>query len=139
MNNMKTVELSGVIKFDSGSHDDFDKIKLVQKDGYKIDLVSRVAEMIDSFGQTGQVNYWISEKPKTKEQMIEKFLQSLYGSIEAKYEKTEHYYSTLTGGDTFYETELTIGGHNLHNELQEKDGMYLVIEFSFNQYKKAKA
>ena len=139
MNNMKTVELSGVIKFDKGDFSDFDKIKLVQKDGYKIDLVSRVAEMIDSFGSTGQVNYWISDKPKTKEQMIKGFLQQLYGSVEAKYEKNYHYYSTLTGGDTYYDTELTIGGHNLHNELLEKEGMYIVIDFSFNQYKKAKA
>lgn len=139
---MKTIELSGIINvtdsWDFDKDNNYSKIILIQSDGYRIDLVARIIEMVDSFGETGQVNYWISDKPKTKDEMVEGFLKKLYGHIEAKYDSDWHYYSTLTGGNMEYDTELKIGGHNLYNELQDKEGMFLIIELSFKEEEKIK-
>lgn len=130
---MKTLELSGVLEFDGSRWSDFVKIKLAQEDGLKIDLISRIKEATESFGSTGQVNYWICDKPCTKDEAVEAFLGNLYGGIKAEYEKNEVWYSTLTGGDTFYETNLVIGGHDLYKELKEKAGKFLIIEINLIQ------
>lgn len=125
---MKTMELSGVIKME---YDKWNKIILVQSDGLKVDLLARIVEMVNSFGTTGQVNYWVSDKPTTKDEAVEKFLEKLYGKIEAEYETNSYYYSTSTGGGVEYDCELTIGGHNLYRELADKEGKFLIIELSF--------
>ena len=130
---MKTVELSGTLKFQSGEWSDNDRIKLIQEDGLQVDLVARIKEATDSFGKTGQVNYWICEKPCTKDEAIEAFLGHLYGGIEAGYDKVYTYYSTLTGGSTDYETELRIGGHNLYRELKGQTGKFLIMEINLIQ------
>ena len=130
---MKTIELSGTLEFSNGGWSTFDKIKLVQEDGLKIDLVARLKEATESFGATGQVNYWVCDSPKTKEEAIEEFIGYLYGGIEAGYEKREVWYSTLTGGDTFYDTNLMIGGHDLYKELLGKEGKFLIIEINLIQ------
>lgn len=125
---MKTIELSGIIKFE---HDDWDKLKLVQEDGYKIDLVARFKEAYESFPkQEVQVNYWLSDKPCSKQKMQEAFLMKLCGNINADYEKNDYAYSSLTSG-TDYDTTLKIGGHNLYNELRMEEGKFIIIELNF--------
>lgn len=125
---MKTLELSGFIKIE---YDKWSKIMLVQDDGLKIDLMGRIIEMVNSFGTTGQVNYWLGFNKITKDEAFEKFLEKLYGHVSAEYESNSYYYSTLTGGGVEYDCELTIGGHNLYRELSGKEGMYLIIELAF--------
>ena len=127
---MKTMELSGIIEI---GVDNWDKIILVQKDGLRVDLLGRIIEMVSSFGNTGQVNYWISDNPISKDEAVEKFLEKLYGRIDAEYEAYHYYYSTLTGGGVDYDCELTIGGHNLYRELADKEGKFLIIELSFKE------
>lgn len=137
---MKTIEISGWIEIGSGGWSGFDTIKLIQEDGFKIDLVSRIKEFVDSFGATGQVNYWISDKQITKEDAIDSFLKNLYGNINAEYDKREVWYSTLTGGDTFYDTTLKIGGHDLFKELNGKQGKFMIFEMTLvKKDKKEKA
>ncbi len=130
---MKTIELSGILEFNDCGWSDFGQIKLIQEDGLKIDLVSRIKEATESFGHTGQVNYWICEKPTTKEDAIEAFLGHLYGGVDAGYEKREVWYSTLTGGDTFYDTNLKIGGHDLYKELLTKKGKFIILEIHLKE------
>src|SRR5690349_6208376 len=125
---VKTIELSGIIKKE---WDDWDKIKLVQSDGYKIDLVSRFREAIESYpNKKVQVNYWLSDKPCTKNEMTENFLKKLYGSAEAEYEKNYYRYSSWTSG-TDYDTVLSVGGHNLYYELANEDGRFIILELNF--------
>lgn len=123
-----TIQLSGIIKFE---YSDWDKIKLVQEDGYKIDLVGRFIEATESFpNQKIQVNYWLSDTPKTKEEMIGGVLTQHYGNLSANYDKTEFSYSSYTSG-TDYDTNLKVGGHDIYRELREQQGKYIVIELNF--------
>ena len=123
---MKQVQLSGIIRFEENNS--FPQIKLIQEGGYKIDLVSRFIEIDESFPKSKiQVNYWLSEKPCTKNEMLENTLRRLFGDINAEYEKSEYNYSSLTGGWD-YDTTLQIGGHNLFDELREEEGRFMIIE-----------
>ena len=125
---MKTIELSGVIKFE---WNDFEKIKLIQEDGYKIDLVGRFKEAIESFPNAKvQVNYYLSEKVCTRKEMVEGFLNKLYGAIAADYEKNDYRYSSWTSG-TDYDTTLKIGGHNMIDELRNEAGKFIIIDINF--------
>lgn len=125
---MKTIELSGILKFE---YDSWDKIKLIQEDGYKIDLVGRFQEAYENFhNKKVQVNYWLSNKPCTKQEMTEGFLRKLYGIIDAEYERNDYNYSSWTSG-TDYDTKLWIGGHNLYSELRNEQGRFIIIELNF--------
>ena len=123
------IELKGIIKYDWP--DNWQTIKLVQEDGYKIDLVGRFKEAIESFpNMEFQVNYYLSNKPCTKEEILEGFLKKLFGAIDASYEANGYYYSSWTSG-TEYDTNLTIGGHDLFTELKNEEGKFLFLELNF--------
>src|SRR5687767_7769977 len=105
---MKTIELKGIIKIE---RDTWDKIKLISDDGYKIDLVGRFQEMQDSFKKhLCQINYWVTDSPKTKDQMLEGWLQTLFGGIDAEYGAETYYGSSQTGSWTEEWTRLKVGG-----------------------------
>ena len=123
------IELKGIIKYDWP--DNWQTIKLVQEDGYKIDLVGRFKEAIESFpNMEFQVNYYLSNKPCTKEEILEGFLKKLFGAIDASYEANGYYHSSWTSG-TEYDTNLTIGGHDLFTELKNEEGKFLFLELNF--------
>ena len=124
---MKTFDFSGFIKFE---YDSFDKIKLVQTDGFKIDLVNRFSEIKDNFPDIKlQVNYWLSDSECTKDKMTENFLRKLFGDLSADYEVNSYCYSSWTSGID-YAIVLSIGGHDLYNELKDKEGKFLIIEIN---------
>lgn len=121
------MELSGTIKYE---WDDFEKIVLVQEDGYKIDLVSRFCEIKNSFpNKPVQVGYYISNTVKSRDEMVEGFLKTLYGGLSADYERDDYAYSSWTQG-TDFNTYLLIGGHSLFAELREEEGNFIVIEIN---------
>ena len=123
------IELSGYIEFKSGQ---YGQIKLVQENGFKVDLVGRFKEAVESYPEMSlQVSYFLSETPKTKDEMVEGFLKKLYGGVHAAYEASEYCYSSYTRG-VDYETHLKIGGHDLYRELYDHQGKYIVIVLSFN-------
>lgn len=129
---MKTVDLSGTIKFDS---DDGEKIYLVNGQ-HETNLVEEFEEAVTENGNQVQLNYWISDTPCTKEQMIEGWLKKLYGVIETDCEEifqgswTFENASTV-GYDRYY--KLQIGGHNLFDELSEQDGRFIILELNFGK------
>ncbi len=130
---MKTIELSGIIKFEYC--DDFSKVKLLQDDGYKIDLVNRFNEVKESFPDSKfQINYWLSNEPCSKDEIVEGMLQKLYGFIEAGYEKEDYCYSSWTSG-TDYNTTLKIGGHNLDWELMDEKDRFMILEINIDDTK----
>jgi hypothetical protein len=126
---MKTITFSGFIKIDYSGN--WQTIKLVQEDGFKIDLINRFKEAVESFDNYEvQVNYYISDNACTKNEMVEGWLKKLYGSVDASYEANEYRYSSWTSG-TDYDTNFTVGGHNLLSELSQEDGKFIIIELNF--------
>lgn len=126
---MKTITLSGIIKFEYS--DSWETIKLVQEDGYKIDLVNRFKEAVESFNNSQvQVNYYLADNPCTKNEMVEGWLKKLVGAIDAGYEANGYAYSSWTSG-TDYDTNLSVGGHNLLSELRSEEGRFMIIEINF--------
>ena len=75
------------------------------------------------------VRYWISDRPSTKDQVCEDYLQFLYGNSECIY---VHRYSEITG---HYGTdeEINIGGHNLISELKCEVGNFLILEIDHTE------
>jgi len=129
---MKTIELSGIIKFE---YDNWNKVKLLQEDGYKIDLVNRFSEIKESYPNSKfQINYWLSDKICTKDEIVEGLLQKLYGFIEAGYEQEDYHYSSWTNG-TDYNTTLKIGGHNLDIELIDEEDRFMILEINVEDTK----
>ena len=128
---MKKVTISGVIK--SVWPDSFKSIKLVQKDGYMIDLVGRAKEASESYiGYSVQVSYYLSDEVCTKNEMVEGWLKTISGAIEADYKTSSYRYSSWTHG-TDYDTILNIGRHDLFSELNGQEGMFVIIEFNFKK------
>jgi hypothetical protein len=128
---MKTVTLSGTLKFDL---DDFTMVYLIQEDGYKLDLVKRFAEAISNYGSGGvQVSYWLSDKPCTKNEMVEGWLRKFYGEVEAEYQSEDYCYSIWTHG-TDYNTILKVGGHDLYRELLDEEDKFLILEMNFKPH-----
>jgi hypothetical protein len=130
---MKTIVLSGIINFDS---DDGETIYLLNGKQHKINLVDAFEEEVAENGNEVQLNYWISNKPCAKEQMLEGWLKKLYGIIETDCDEifqgswTFENASTV-GYDKYY--KLQIGGHNLFDELREQDGKFIILELNFDK------
>lgn len=123
-----TIQLSGIISYEYFT---FQTIKLIQQDEYKIDLVSRFREAIESFGMCNcQVSYWLADKRCSKNKMTEELLNKISGSLAANYEKSDYQYSSWTSG-TDYDTILKIGGHDLMEELRSQNGRFIIIELNF--------
>ena len=128
---MITVELKG--KIEKGWSKNWQTIKLLQEDGYKIDVVGRFKEATESFPNMElQVRYYLSNNVCTKEEIQEGFLKKLFGSVDANYEANEYAYSSHTSGID-YDTNLTIGGHDLFAELYNQDGRFILIELNFKK------
>lgn len=122
------VWLSGIV---TKGHvfDNWHTIKLEHPDGYKIDLLLRLREWADSYGNKVAVKYWLTDKPMTKEQAQEGFLRTLLGAITADMEANRYSYSELTSG-VDYDTELKVGGHDLLRELQGQQGKHMWLHLS---------
>ena len=124
---MKSIQLQGIIKFE---YNTWNKLKLIQPDGYKIDVVDRFKEAKESFPKSKfQVNYWLSNNPCTKDEILEGFLRKLYGDISADYESNGYCYSSYSSG-TYYDTTLQIGGHDLITELSSEQDRFIIIELN---------
>lgn len=130
---MKTIELSGFIKIESC--DPWTRIKLVQEDGYKIDLINRVQEAIENYPKHSiQVSYYLSNKACTINEMIEGWLRKLSGSVKIGYDKNEYSYSSWTSG-VDYDTEFIVGKHNIYRELICEQGKFIIIQLNFKETK----
>lgn len=122
---MKTFDLSGVIHH---QYDEHSRIQLIQPDGSVIDLVNRFGEVYWSVkSRQVQINYWISDEPRTKDQCVEALLRKAFGAIDAGYTEEHGQYSSWTSFDE-YNTDLKVGGHDLAAELSGLDGKFLNLE-----------
>lgn len=128
---MKTISISGFIE--KKYSDMFETIKIIQDDGYKVDLVGRFKEAVESYPNLKlQVSYYLSDEVKSKSELVKGFIGKLYGSVDADYEKNDYRYSSWTSG-TDYNTKLTVGGHNLFLELSNEEGKFILLELNFKK------
>lgn len=122
---MEKIVISG--KIISGEHLSWHTVKLEQPNGYKIDLISRVIECIDSYpNKKIQLSYYISDNECTLDEAIEGHLNFVMGNITADYETNHYSYSEYTSG-TDYDSILQIDSHNLLNELYAHIDKHLII------------
>lgn len=133
---MKKITLSGIVLF---KHDDeFERIKLVQEDGYEIDLILRFQEAISNYkDHMVKVGYGVSDAPCTEDEMQEGFLRHVLGVPNVGYDKSEYRYSSWTWG-TDYNTNFRVGGHNIMNELYEQKGKFLLLSLEFEKKEEKK-
>lgn len=124
---MKTKEFKGVIEYDN---DEGTRIYLYDSDE-KIDLVN---EFEDFDGKEIQVNYWITEKPCTKDEMLEGWLKKVFGVVESEYDNyytgSWTYGSQSSWGEYEYRGILKVGGHDLFDELSDMEGKFVIIEIN---------
>lgn len=133
---MKKITLSGVVllKYEES----FDRVKLVQEDGYEIDLIMRFQEAVMNYpDHKVRVGYGVADKPCTEDEMQEGFLQHVFGAPKVGYEKHDYRYSSWTSG-TDYDTNFQVGGHNMMNELYDKQGKFMILHLEFEKEKAKK-
>lgn len=70
------------------------------------------------------VHYYISPKKITEEEMLEKEIRTLAGDATIQYDWDQGYSSWTPGGVS---EGLTVGGHNLLEELHTHVGKYLIL------------
>ena len=122
--------IEGVIETD---WDDWTKIYLVQENSAKIDLIKYFQDLDEkyNYGEV-QVNYYLSDKRCTKNELLEQFIKKISGAVDAKYTSESYHYSSWTNGTSYYST-LKIGGHDLFNELEDKEGKFIILELYFSK------
>ena len=106
-------------------------VKLIQEDGYKIDLLLRFKELAESYPNSKfQISYFITDKRLSKSQALRQYYKNLLGNeIHAKYRTTQVQYSS-TSVDEIYTTSLKIGGHDLYKELVQYKKKYLILKIT---------
>lgn len=80
-------------------------------------------------GKNVSVRYWISDIPQTREQLKEEFLSSLSGGILSEYSPK---YSDITGY-LWTDEEITVGGHDLLQEITDNIGKYIYLEIDIHE------
>ncbi len=127
----KTITISGLVSTGCDS-DGHSRYYLVQPDGYRIDMVARVAEIADYMGGVMSGTWWVSDAPKTKDEMVEGFLARVYGDVDSRNWEEEYHYSSYTHGSYTRET-CEIGGHSLISDFSANDGRFMLFEFTDNK------
>lgn len=127
---MKTVEIKGIIKYDD---DEGERIDLINENT-TVNLVDEFEDAVNKYGNMVQVNYWLTDKPCTKEQMLEGWLKKIFGAVETDCEEIfqgswTFENSSCVGYNKYY--ELQVGGHNLFKELSGQDGRFIILELNF--------
>jgi len=107
--------------------DNFSGIDLIQEDGYKVDLITRLKEFVYNYGKKITVRYWVAEKREEDENVKKNTLKKIMGVLEAEYETSYYEYSEYTSV-TDYDTVFNIDKHNLYAELMGVQGKYLILE-----------
>ncbi len=124
----KIYEFSGKIVFDYANN--WRTIFLEQKSGFKLNLVSRVEELVTNYGNKVAVNYWLTNKYMAEEELLDLTVKYQDGYIDIDFTATGYSYSEYTSG-TDYDVKLKIGGHDLYSIFEKKEGMYLYFMIEF--------
>ena len=128
---MKKITLSGkvLMKYEG----EFERIKLVQEDGYEIDLILRYEEAVMNYpGSKVKITYGITDAPCTEDEMVEGYLKQVYGAPKAGYEKHDYRYSSWTSGTDYY-SNFKVGKHDIAGELYGEKGKFMLLHLEFEE------
>lgn len=115
---MKLIEYSGLLSLHS--YGESEDVLFLSTLGNP--LADELADEISE--KTVTVRYWITDTETTKEEATEEFMAMLMGSAFARFQA---YYSEITGY-LWTDEDLTIGGHDLMDELKSSAGKWLILE-----------
>lgn len=90
-------------------------------------FAARFRDDLDQHGRYVSVSYYVSQEPKTADELLENELRKVAGSAEADYTQR---YSDITGY-LWTDEELNVGGHDLLDELYTLAGQYLYMTVTF--------
>lgn len=118
---------SGTITVRANGDDD-DALYLDPPDDYEEEpLAGQVEEAIELLGNTVTVSYWITDGPRTLDELLENEAKKLAGAADADYTQA---YSDITGY-LWTDAELKIGGHDLLAELESEVGRWCYLSIKF--------
>lgn len=117
---------SGTITVRPNGQDD-DALYLDPTPAYDEPLSGEIQGDIERLGNTVTVSYWITDSPRTIEQLLENEAKKLAGAIDADYSQR---YSDITGY-LWTDAELQIGGHDLLAELESEVGRWCYLSIKF--------
>jgi hypothetical protein len=83
----------------------------------------------DRRGPYASVRYFISDTPKTIDELEEGLVRRLAGQLDADY---DDHYSEITGY-LWTDEEIRVGGHDLMAELRSHVGRYAYIEITWSE------
>lgn len=92
-------------------------------------LAKEIADDIYIHGKFLSVRYFISDEPKTLDQLETDLLNHLEGEGEATYRDC---YSDLTGY-LWTDEDLNVGGHDLMKELRSHVGRFVLLEITYHE------
>jgi hypothetical protein len=92
-------------------------------------LALMVATDVEQHGSTVTVSYWITDEPRTLEQLVENEVKKLAGAADAEYDQA---YSDITGY-LWTDEKLKIGGHDLLGELEAGEGRWCMLVIKFGE------
>jgi len=127
----KVYEFCGKIIIDYESiNATYQSIYLEQSSGYRINLISRIEELVMNFGRKIALRYWITNERVSAKELLNYTILLQTGELDISREANDYCYSEYTNG-TDYDIHLKIGGHDLHNELLSNNKKYAYIIISF--------
>ena len=97
-------------------------------------MVHRVEELVLNYGSKVAVNYWLTKKYTTEEELLDMTVKYQEGYIDVDFSASGYSYSEYTSG-TDYDVNLKIDGHDLYEILEKKEGMYLYFMIEFLEEK----
>lgn len=98
-------------------------------DQYAEPLTGQIGDDIAQLGSTVTVSYWITDGPRTLEQLLENEAKKLAGAADADYHQR---HSDITGY-LWTDADLNIGGHDLLAELESEVGRWCYLSIRFGE------
>ena len=95
-------------------------------------IILLICDDIEKHGEFLSVRYFISDKPKSLDELTTDLFKRLYGYGDADVHGS---YSEYTGF-LWWNENFTIGGHDLMKEIEEHDGKYIHLEIGYSKDKK---
>lgn len=90
-------------------------------------LADLIEDDMTERGRFASVRYWVTDEPRTREELDDGMIRTLEGDLDAKFHV--HYSEII--GYLWTDEELTVGGHDLLEELRSFKGKYLYLEIAY--------
>ncbi len=98
----------------------------------EIDLTREIESDIEKYGSFLQVTYYISDTPKSPDEMLMSFIENLIGVGTAG---VTYAMGSEWTGEYCIGSEITVGGHDLERELYNHMDKYLQLDIIYSKSK----